>query len=121
MGRMIGETRQITDGGGDSIAYTVGSDNVFADLGIAEPEAHLVKAQLVGRIADALAVRGLTQKHAAEVLGVSQPKVSALLRGDFTGFSLERLVRLLIVLGNDIAIIVEPKSREHGHLSVVAR
>ena len=95
--------------------------NVFDDLGVAAPEAHLAKAQLVSRIADALAARGVTQMRAAEILGVTQPKVSALLRGDFTGFSLERLFRLLILLDNDVSIFVEPKSKEHGHLSVVAR
>jgi predicted XRE-type DNA-binding protein len=121
MSGMTSETHQVTDSAGDSMGYTVGSDNIFADLSIAEPEAHLAKAELVGRIADVLAGRGLTQRQAAEILGVTQPNVSALLRGDFTGFSLERLFRLLILLGNDIAIVVEPKSREHGRLSVVAR
>lgn len=121
MREVLGETQRVTDGAGNGMTYTVGSDNVFADLGIVEPEAYLVKAQLVGRITDVLTARGVTQKHAAEILGISQPKVSALLRGDFTGFSLERLVRLLVLLGNDVAIVVEPKSREHGRLSVVAR
>jgi predicted XRE-type DNA-binding protein len=118
---MMDETHRVTDDAGDRMTYTVGSGNIFADLGIAEPEAHLAKAQLVGRIADALAARGITQMRAAEILGVPQPKVSALLRGEFTGFSMERLFRLLILLDNDISIVIEPKSKEHGHLSVVAR
>ena len=63
----------------------------------------------------------VTQARAAEILGVPQPKVSALLRGDFTGFSLERLFRLLISLDNDISIVVAPKSNERGHVNVVAR
>jgi len=63
----------------------------------------------------------VTQVRAAEVLGVTQPKVSALLRGDCTGFSIERLFRLLIALDHDVSIVVQPKRRDHGHLSVVAR
>lgn len=118
---MTDEARRITNAKGEEMTYTVSSGNVFADLGVDAPEEHLVKAQLVGRIADAIAARGVTQMRAAEVLGVPQPKVSALLRGDVTGFSLERLFRLLIALDNDIAIIVEPKSREHGQVRVVAR
>jgi len=116
-----GETRYITDEMGKEMTYTVGSGNIFADLGVDEPEEHLTKAQLVSRIADTIAARDVTQARAAEILGVPQPKVSALLRGDFTGFSLERLFRLLIALDNDISIVVEPKSKEHGHVSVVAR
>lgn len=116
-----GETRYITDEMGEEMTYTVGSGNIFADLGVDKPEEHLAKAQLVSRIAGDIAARGVTQARAAEILGVPQPKVSALLRGDFTGFSLERLFRLLIALDNDISIVVEPKSKEHGHVSVVAR
>ena len=115
------EMRGGADEKDDPVTYTVGSGNVFADLGIDEPEEHLAKAQLVGRIADSIAAYGVTQGRAAEMLGVPQPKVSALLRGDFTGFSLERLFRLLIALDNDISIVVEPKSKDHGHLSVIAQ
>ncbi len=115
------ETRHITDEIGEEMTYTVGSGNIFADLGVDEPEEHLTKAQLVSRIADTIAARDVTQARAAEILRVPQPKVSALLRGDFNSFSLERLFRLLIALDNDISIVVEPKSKEHGHVSVVAR
>jgi len=118
---MAGATRHIADDKGDVMTYTVGSGNVFADLGVDEPEEHLAKAQLVGRIADAIAARGVTHIQAAGILGVPRPTVSALLRGDVTGFSLERLFRLLIALDNDIAIVVGPKSGEHGQVSVVAR
>jgi len=116
-----GQTCRITDETGEELTYTVGSGNIFADLGVDEPEEHLTKAQLVGRIADDIGARGVTQARATEILGVPQPKVSALLRGDFTGFSLERLFRLLIALDNDISIVVEPKSNERGHVNVVAR
>lgn len=116
-----GAPRRITNDVGAEMTYTVSSGNIFADLGVSKPEEHMAKAQLVGRITDAIAARGVTQAQAADVLGAPQPKVSALLRGDFTGFSLERLFRLLIALDNDISIVVAPKSKEHGRLSVVAR
>jgi predicted XRE-type DNA-binding protein len=121
---MNGTTRKagrVTDDAGEEMTYTLGSRNVFADLGVDEPEEHLTKAQLVGRIADAISERKVTQSRAAEILGLPQPKVSALLRGDFTGFSLERLFRLLIALDNDVSIVVKPKAESRGRLSVVAR
>ena len=105
----------------EDIAYTVGSDNVYADLGYEQSEEMRAKADLVFRLAHIITERGLTQVQAAEALGLPQPKVSALLRGHFSGFSLERIVRLLIVLDNDVAIVVTPKEQGHGHLRVVAR
>ncbi len=105
----------------EDIEYTVGSGNVYADLGYEQPEEMQAKAELVFRLAHILEERGLTQTQAAEILGIPQPKVSALLRGHFAGFSLERIFRLLIALDNDVSIVVNPKGEEHGHLSVVAR
>ncbi len=67
------------------------SGNVFADLGLKKPEELLAKAELVQRIADIIAERKLTQVRAAKLLGVDQPKVSALLRGKLDGFSIDRL------------------------------
>ncbi|HXT37937.1 MAG TPA: XRE family transcriptional regulator [Chloroflexota bacterium] len=69
------------------MTYTIGSGNIFADLGVDEPDEQLTKAQLVSRIADAIAARGVTQARATEILGMRQPKVSVLLRRDFTGFT----------------------------------
>ena len=103
----------------EDITYKLGSGNVFADLGFQEPEEELAKAQLVSRISAMIEERGLTQAQTTELLGVDQPKVSALLRGNFTGFSLERLFRLLIALDSDVSIVVKPKQQEHGHLNVV--
>ena len=91
----------------EEIGYTVSSGNVFADLGFEQPEEELAKAQLVGRIARLIEERGLTQ--AADMLGLDQPKVSALLRGRFGGYSLERLFRLPLALDSDVAIVVRPK------------
>jgi predicted XRE-type DNA-binding protein len=77
----------------DSITASCG--NVFADLGLKNPAEHLAKAELVQRIADIIAEQKLTQAKAAKVLGIDQPKVSALLRGKLDGFSLDRLFRFL--------------------------
>jgi predicted XRE-type DNA-binding protein len=84
------------------------SGNVFADLGLKNPEELLAKAQLVQRIADIIAERKLTQARAAKILGVDQPKVSALLRGKLDGFSTDRLFRFLNALGRDVEIVIRP-------------
>jgi len=98
-----------------------GSGNVFADLGRPNEETHLLKAQLVARIDDAIRQRHLTQGKAAKLLGLSQPDVSRLLKGDFRDYSLERLLRLLLVLGRDVDILVgKPQKRRHGRLRVEA-
>jgi len=98
-----------------------GSGNVFADLGFPEAEAHLVKAELVSRIDDIVRDRGITQAEAAHPLGLSQPDVSRLLRGDFRDYSLERLLRLLTTLGRDIDIVVrQPRSAAGGRLRITA-
>ncbi len=76
-----------------------GSGNVFADLGLPDPEAHLLKAQLVTRIDDIVRRRGLKQVEAAKLLGLSQSDMSRLLRGNFRAYSMERLLRLLTALG----------------------
>ncbi len=77
-------------------------------------------AQLVSRIAHIIEDRGLTQARAAEVLGLDQLKVSALLRGRFGGYALERLFRLLLALDSDVAIVVRPKREDRARLSVSA-
>ena len=103
-----------------------GSGNVFADLGFpeadADADAHLIKAELAGRIDDIVRQRGITQTEAARLLGLSQPDVSRLLRGDFREYSLERLMRLLTALGRDIDIVVrQPRSAVgDGRLRVAA-
>ena len=99
-----------------------GSGNIFADLGFPDADAHLVKAELVGRIDDIVRQRGITQTKAARLLGLSQPEVSRLLRGDFREYSLERLMRLLTALGRDIDIVVrQPRSAAgSGRLRVAA-
>src|SRR3954453_21404902 len=82
--------------------------NVFADLGLKNPEELLAKAELVQRISDIITERKLTQAGAAKVLGIDQPKVSALLRGRLDGFSIDRLFRFLNALGKDVEISIRP-------------
>jgi len=99
-----------------------GSGNVFADIGLANPEERLAKADLAIRIGEAISARRLTQIQAARTLNIDQPKISRLLRGQLSGFSTERLMYFLTLLGRDIEITVKPapRSRRQGHLRVVA-
>ncbi len=96
-----------------------GSGNVFADLDRPDADAHLLKADIVSRIDALVRQRGVTQTEAARLLGLSQPDVSRLLRGDFRQVSLERLFRLLTALGPDIDIVIRPgRSTEPGKLRI---
>jgi predicted XRE-type DNA-binding protein len=88
------------------ITVTPSSGNVFADLGVAEPEEELAKAQLASHIRAAIGRRKLTQARVAKLTGLDQPKVSALMNGRLTGFSSDRLLRCLTALGQDVDIIV---------------
>jgi predicted XRE-type DNA-binding protein len=106
----------------DDIKVTESSGNVFADLGYADPEEALAKAELARRISQIITKRHLTQAQAAEILGVDQPKVSNLMRGKLSGFSTDRLFKFLNALGRDVKIVIEkPKARtrQHGHTRVV--
>ena len=93
----------------DDNRVQVSSDNVFADLGLPNPEERLVKAELASKISSLIDEKQLTQMNAAELLGIDQPKVSALVRGRLSGFSTDRLLRFLLALGNDVEIVVKPK------------
>lgn len=94
--------------------------NVYADLGYPDSEDMLVKAQLVSKIAEIIEERRLTQEEAAKILRLTQPKISALLRGQFRGVSERRLLRCLTLLGRDVQIVVRPTAgrRTQGHLTV---
>lgn len=94
------------------------SGNVFADLGLADAEEHLIKAGLVAKIDRIIRQRGLTQTAAARSMGIDQPKVSAMLAGQFRGYSVERLMRFLVALGQDVEIVVKPKRRRAAELRV---
>ena len=88
--------------------YEVGCGNVFQDLGLPNAAEHLVKAQLVFKIDAVLKERGLKQVEAAALLGIRQPDVSMMLRGEFRLFSVERLLRFLVALDQDVEIVVRP-------------
>src|SRR6266567_8365315 len=90
------------------------SGNVFADLGLPKPDDLLAKADLTAKIIGEIQRRRLTQSQAASLLGIDQPKVSALKQGKLSGFSIERLMRLLLVLGRDIEIAVKTKPRSRS-------
>jgi predicted XRE-type DNA-binding protein len=97
-----------------------GSGNVFADLGLPDAEERLAKAELARRIFNIIVKRRLTQAQAADLLGIDQPKVSALTRGKLSGFSMERLFHFLNALGSDVQITIKakPRSRQLAHLKV---
>jgi predicted XRE-type DNA-binding protein len=84
------------------------SGNVFADLGVPNADEHFVKAQLVFKIDRIMKARQLKQVEAARLFGVRQPDVSKMLRGEFRQFSVERLLRFLVALGQDVEIVVRP-------------
>jgi len=94
-----------------NLEVTVGSGNVFRDLGLKNPEELLAKAKLAARIVQILEERQLSQTQAAKLLGVDQPKVSQIYRGRLDDFSLERLMRFLTALHRDIRIVIEDKPR----------
>lgn len=94
------------------------SGNVFADIGLANAGEHLIKAGLVVRIDRVIRRRKLTQAAAAQLLGVDQPKVSAMLAGRFRGYSVERLMKFLVALGHDVEIVVKPRKRGRAELRV---
>ena len=88
--------------------YETGSRNVFRDIRVPNAEEHLVKAQLVFKIDTILKARRLKQVEAASLFGIRQPDVSKMLRGEFRQFSVERLLRFLVALDQDVEIVVKP-------------
>jgi predicted XRE-type DNA-binding protein len=88
--------------------YETGSRNVFKDIGVPNAEEHMVKAQLVFKIDTIMKERRLKQVEAAHLFGVRQPDVSMMLRGEFRQFSVERLLRFLVALDQDVEIVVRP-------------
>ena len=95
------------------LGYEIGSRNVFKDIGVPNAEEHLVKAKLVFKIDTIMKQRRLKQRRlkqaaAADLFGVKQPDVSKMLRGEFRQFSVERLLRFLVALDQDVEIVVKP-------------
>lgn len=95
------------------ISLTPSSGNVFADLELPNSEEYLVKAKLAYEISQLIEEKKLTQSKAAKLLGIDQPKISALLKGKLSGFSIERLFRFFSMLNQDIEIIIKPH-KDHG-------
>jgi len=98
-----------------NITIEESSGNVFADLAVSQPEEYLVKAELAFQINQLIKKRKLNQTNAAKLLGLDQPKISALSRGRLSGFSVERLFKLLFMLNQDIEIIIKPHRSRAKH------
>ena len=106
----------------DDMSVTPGGGNVFAGIGLPDPEEELTKAPRASRLREIIRRRRLTQAAAASLIGIDQPKVSALLNGRLANFSSDRLMRLLTALGQDVDITVRatPRDRTHGRIHVIA-
>ena len=100
----------------DGVEVQQSSGNVFADLGLPDAEKLQIKTGLVIEIRKAMHSLGLTQLEAAKRMGITQPKVSDMMRGDFTNLSERKLMDCLTRLGYDIEIKVRPAKAELGHL-----
>jgi predicted XRE-type DNA-binding protein len=97
-----------------------GSSNVYNDLGYADAEGMLVKAALAAKIAEIVAARGWSQQEAGRVLGIPQPKLSKMLRGQFRGISEAKMLECLTRLGRDIQIVIGSARRRTGRIDVVS-
>ena len=97
---------------------TEGSGNVFADLGFANADEHLLKAQLVSELQSIIDDEGITQTKAARILGISQPDLSHILRGRFRGYSIERIMRFLQAFDCEVGITVRhrPVEKKQGRV-----
>ncbi len=101
---------------------TRGTENVFADLGLPDAAERQAKLRLAYALNQVLEARKLSQADAARVLGVTQPKVSAIRHYKLVGFSIERLMNLLTAVDQDVEIVIrqKPRSRKAGRISIVA-
>src|SRR5580704_12815773 len=100
---------------------TRGSGNVFADLGFVNAGEHQMKARIVMVLDGLIEKKELTQSKAAKIIGIKQPDLSKILRGNFSGFSLERLLGAVRALGSDVEIKVKakPSNDRAGRLSLL--
>lgn len=105
----------------EDLKFEESSGNVFADLELSEPDERLAKADLAAKITQIINKRHLSQSQAAELLKIPQPKVSMIMNGRLKGFSMEKLLVLMMALNRDIEIVVKlkPKKQEHGRLRVI--
>jgi predicted XRE-type DNA-binding protein len=97
-----------------------GTANVYADLGLLDADKLKIKSGLVIEIRKAMRNLNLTQQGAAKRMGITQPKVSDMMRGDFSNLSERKLMDCLTRLGYDIEISVRPAKSDVGHLVLAA-
>jgi predicted XRE-type DNA-binding protein len=114
-------TTKTSKGSSAPVSIAVSGGNVFADLGLPNPEQEMMKARLTLQIYRIVRERRLTQAQAAKVLGIKQPHVSLLMRNRAGSFSVGRLMEFLTILGQDVEITVRPARKEHGEMSVMIR
>ncbi|MCO6186714.1 helix-turn-helix domain-containing protein [Rhizobium sp. L1K21] len=104
------------------IEVKIGSRNVFADTGYPDADTHQLKARIVSAIEDIIDDQKLTQTAAGKIMGISQPEVSRMLKGQFRDFSVERLMAFLTCFSRDVEIVVRrhPKAGEQGQITLKA-
>lgn len=109
---------EVTKGEEETVLY--GSGNVFADMGLSNPEERLAKAKLAKTLQEIIQARGLTQKQAAEAMRIDQPKVSKIIRGRLSEFSTEWLLSRVLHMGLDVDILIhkQPNAKREGAINV---
>ena len=114
------KTNDADAGGVAEIEVFHGSDNIFADLGLADAETHFVKAQIVAELYRLSNLRKLTQAKSGALMGISQPEVSRLFKGNFREYSIERLMGFLTAFDRDVEIVVRKRAAtgEKGRITV---
>ena len=93
------------------VKVEVGSGNIFADLGLPDADTHFIKAQIVSEIYRLANERGLTQAGAGKRMGISQPEVSRMFKGNFREYSIDRLMGFLTSFDRDVEIVVRPHKK----------
>lgn len=99
-------------------SITQSGGNVFADMGLANPEQEMMKAELTLQLYRIIKQRGMTQTEAAKALGIRQPHVSLIMRNRAGSFSVGKLMEFLTALGQDVEVTVRPTRKQHGEMSV---
>jgi len=104
------------------IKVEIGSENIFADLGLPDAQTHFLKAQIVSEIYRLVNARELTQVKAGALLGISQPEVSRMFKGNFREYSVDRLMGFLTAFDRDVEIVVKPhkKAGKSGKITFTA-
>jgi len=95
-----------------------GDPNIFAEIGLPEPEVHLLKARLIAEIYRLAQQLGLTQAKAGEVMGITQPEVSRLFKGNFRDYSVERLMGFLTAFDRDVEIVLKTSEAGKGQITI---